>query len=281
MKKIFLLPLFIALLHEAGFAQCSDAGVCVLGRRQQVVKHQLSLNYLYGKGGKEDMLMFHSVRFDGEFQIFDQSRLSFSIPFSFQAGPLGSTNGIGDLSVVWSQTVFDDKMSRLGVQVGGKFATGEVNAGNQPQAYQSGLGTNDFLIGVTYEHDSWNGALAYQLSRGRSNNNPTRLKRGDDLLIRAGYKFSLQPVTVIGEVLAIKRLQESSVINLISGQPSSFRDVPGSDQFQINLVGRALYPLNDDYNLQAQLALPLRNREINVDGLTRSISLAIGFTYLF
>src|SRR3972149_8341457 len=153
MKKIlFLLSFSVCVLHESSFGQCSDGGFCIIGRKQSTAKHQLALNYLYGKGTKEDMLMVHSLRFDGELQVFEISRLSISFPFSFQSGPLGETNGVGDLTVVWQQTVLDNHMSRVGVQIGGKFATGRVNRNDLPQAYQSSLGTNDFLLGVTYEN---------------------------------------------------------------------------------------------------------------------------------
>jgi hypothetical protein len=106
------------------------------------------------------------------------------------------------------------------------------------------------------------------------------LRRGDDVLVRAGYKLPLQDLRITGEILAIKRLQESTVLNS-AGRPDDFVSVPGSDQLQINVVGQAIYSVSDGYSLQAQLALPLRNREVNVDGLTRSVSLAFGVAYLF
>ncbi len=121
----------------------------------------------------------------------------------------------------------------------------------------------------------------YQLSRGRSDNNLTRLKRGDDILVRMGYRFDLQQAKVVGEVLAIKRLEKSSVRNLASTRPDDFVDVPASDQFQINLQGRLSYPLSERYNLQILAAVPLLKRDVNVDGLKRSFSLSLGLSHLF
>jgi hypothetical protein len=283
MRRIstFSVVIILCLSVQPVFGQCSDAGVCLLGRKPEVAKHAIGLTYSYGKGTKEDLLMLHSVKLTGEFQLFEESRLLLEIPYSFQSGMLGSTGGIGDLSIVFSQTVFSEGISSLSFQVGGKFATGIVNSRNLPQAYQSGLGTNDLLAGVAFEHDRWNATVAYQRSRGRSDNRITRLKRGDDLLVRGGYRFIEMPAALHGEVLAIKRLEESSILRTAEGRPDEFISVPGSDQFQINLLGRAVYPIADEYKLQFLAAIPLLDREINLDGLTRSITLSAGVSYLF
>ena len=165
---------------------------------------------------------------------------------------------------------------QLNVQVGGKLATGEVNAGNLPQAYQSGIGTNDLLLGLSYSYDSWNAALGYQYSRGRSDNRSTRLKRGDDLLMRLGYNAPIASMTAGVEVLAIKRLEESSVFAFTTQSGDAFISIPKSDQFQINLLGRFSFPLEEGVSLRSLIAFPILKRDINVDGLTRALTLSIG-----
>ncbi|MEK9138787.1 MAG: hypothetical protein AAB393_16820, partial [Bacteroidota bacterium] len=189
-------------------AQCSDAGDCTIGAKHQTLTHSIGVSYVFGKSSKTDDLTIHTMNLEGGFRLFEGSRLSVDLPWSRVSGPLGSTNGLGDVTVLWDQIIWNDLESRLSAQVGGKLATGNADAGNLPQAYQTGLGTNDFLLGMTYDFKPWTAAIGYQLSRGRSNNTISRLKRGDDLLLRLGYGTSFNSVSASAELLAIKRLQE-------------------------------------------------------------------------
>lgn len=279
MKRILTL-IFLAALSTRAVGQCSDAGVCSLGRQTTDRSHEVSLTYLFGKSTKADDLTFHSVQLGAAIQVFDQSRLSISLPFNRQSGPLGSTTGSGDLTLLWSQTVLSGSLVRLGFQIGGKLAIADVNAKNLPQAYQSGLGTNDLLIGATSEFLQWNIALAYQFSQNRSLNRVIRLKRGDDILLRIGYSDATDKWQLGAEMLTIKRLQKSSVLLSASGQPEVYGVLPESNQTQLNLVGRAGYRLSSESELRGMVAFPLLNRKVNVDGLTRSLSLSLGFAYL-
>ncbi len=262
-------------------AQCSDAGACAIGHRDQGPRQQIGVTYLLGKSGKTDGLTFHAVRVEADFAVSERSRLSVEIPYSSQSGSLGSTKGIGDPIAIWNYTLDDGTPSTLMLHGGVKLSVADANAGNLPQAYQSTLGTNDFLIGVTYAYEMWNGSVVYQISRGRSDNNSTRLKRGDDILVRAGYRFAAEKTTVVGELLAVKRLEESSVRNLASTRPDDFLTVPKSDQFQVNLQGSLIYQAFERYNLHLLVALPLLKRDVNVDGLQRSFSLSIGVFHLY
>lgn len=244
------------------------------------MSHKVSLTYLFGKSKKADDLVFHSVQLGVAIQVFEQSRLSFSLPFNHQSGPLGSTTGLGDMTILWSQTVLDGSSAQLGFQIGGKLAIADVNAKDLPQSYQSGLGTNDLLVGATGEFQYWNIAIAYQFSQDRSPNRIDRLKRGDDILLRIGFSDELDPWQFGGEILTIKRLQKSSILLSASGQPEVYGVLPQSDQTQVNLVGHAGYRLSNESELRWTVAFPLLNRKVNVDGLTRSLSLSIAFAYL-
>lgn len=271
--------LFIASSY-ALFAQCSDAGVCVIGSKHIMLQHQLGASYILAKGDKKNELITHSVQVEVNLQLFENSGLGILFPWSRISGLLGQTNGIGDLTVVWTQSVWGTPGDQLSVQVGGKFATGNANSGNLPQAYQPGLGTNDLLLGASYDTEPWLFALGYQLSRGRSNNAVTRLKRGDDFLTRIGYKTVVENLVVGLEMLAIKRLEKSSVLDTTTAAGgSSFVDVPDSDKFQVNLLMTLSLPIPERFNLRGLVAVPLRNRSVNVDGLTRGLTLSLGVQY--
>ncbi len=267
---LFLLGL--SLPSSPVFSQCSDAGVCAIGLKRSALNHEIGVSYIYGKSKPDSALSFNTVQLDATVHVLFDSRVSIALPWTRVSGPSGSVNGIGDLSVFLNQTVISDDAGVLSLQFGAKLATGLSNSGNLPQAYQPGLGTNDLILGAAYETDPWMFALGYQFSRDRSNNTATQLKRGDDLLLRAGYRHEFGEFTATTEVLAIHRLHLSSIV--VPGS-NVFVEVPGSDQFQVNFLGRISYPLGM-YSVQGLLAIPILNRKVNVDGLTRSFTLSFG-----
>ena len=256
-------------------AQCSDAGVCAIGKRSVSLRHQVGISYNFGKSGKADGLTFHSLNLESSVQVFENANIFLSLPWSRQSGPLGSTSGIGDLSVLWSQYAWRSGEAQLSVELGGKLATADVNLGGLPQAYQPGLGTNDLIVGASFVEESWNGAVGYQLSRGRSENTLTRLRRGDDVFLRAGYSGDWEDALYTLELLAIKRLRTSSVADA-SSPGNTFMSVPESDQFQVNILGKVFLPVDESVNLRIITAVPLMQRKVNVDGLTRSLTLSAG-----
>lgn len=261
------------------FSQCSDAGVCSIGHRpSESPSHSISFAYTFGKSGTPDDLVFHNADLSAELGVTSDSRLSVSIPFSAQSGPLGSTSGAGDLIALWSQRLLSEVGFSLSLQGGVKLATGSVNEGGLPQAYQSGSGTTDLIIGINVQRDAWGFALGYQWAGGRSKNSPTRLKRGDDLLFRAGYTTRQAQTDLTFEALLIKRLQESSVITSAPGLPETFGNIPDSDQAQVNLVVRIAHPLSETLHFGGFAALPTLKRDVNVDGLKRALVLSAGLS---
>lgn len=261
-------------------AQCSDAGVCSIGHRAPESHTEIRFDYGFGRNSKIDNLTFHSFSVSGVIPVSESTLLTVILPYSIQSGPLGTVSGVGDLTAIWTHTVFSGDDSRINLNIGGKLSLADVNARNLPQAYQSGLGTNDVLAGIAYQESQWNFSLGYQLSRGRSDNTFSRLRRGDDLLLTAGYALKTGDVELGAEILAIKRLHQSSVLVFVTAQGPSYTDLPKSDQTQVNLVGRAVYPLTETLLLRGILALPALKRDVNVDGLTRTLSLSIGVTSL-
>lgn len=245
---------------------------------EQKTDNRISASYSYGTSGKSDDLKFNSVKISASLRAFEEVDLDLSLPYNFIAGPLGSVNGIGDLIINLERSFETSAESSVGLSFGIKLAIGKDNEKKLPQAYQSGLGTNDILIGVDYSLKNFSLGAGYQISSGRSNNSLNRLKRGDDFLVRAGYTEKFESGLLIGaELLIIKRLRKSSVLsagNIISG--SEFVDVDGSDQIQVNLLGKISKSLSESIRLEAVVALPFIKRDVNIDGLKRSFSVSLG-----
>ncbi|MEW5797900.1 MAG: hypothetical protein AB1728_02730 [Bacteroidota bacterium] len=282
MKKIFIVIALLLLIAYDLFSQCSDAGICSLRDHQRMQeesspKHRIGVNYIFGRSSKADDVTYHTARVDGRFSIFTGAEVSLLLPFNTQSGPLGSVSGAGDAIVVWNQEVAKNDDLSLTLQIGGKFATGDANDDPAlPQLYQSGLGSNDILLGATASYNQWNGTIGYQIAGGRSSNTVTRLQRGDDLLLRVGYSHSFNQFTLHPSLLFIQRLGNSSVANPAYPPGPEFVEIADSAPSQLNFQAEGNYMLSDIYSVEAGVAFPFLKRNVNVDGLTRAITLSIG-----
>lgn len=286
MKSIVFIILAVTIINNLSFTQCSDAGICSVGEHKGEKNHAVSWGVTYGTSGKDDDINFYSIKLSGMFSpfsaiegFFQSSSFVVEAPFNIQNGPLGSVNGLGDLTILFNQPVYKNDFDLI-MTVGAKIATANVDANSLPQAYQSGLGTNDLLFGLTLVYESLNFSAGYQKTNGRSSNSLTRLKRGDDLLLKAGYQFKLDDLTLSPELLYIQRIGESSVI-VPSVMNETFISIPGSDQNQLNLLVNINYHLSEDYSIKAGFALPVIKRKINVDGLTRKFSSGVELQHHF
>jgi hypothetical protein len=281
--------LFFVLFAGDLFPQCSDAGICILGKQHEVSSEVqgsfLSLSYVYGNSGTSvydgDEIVYNSFKLGGEIQAFRASRFGFSIPYSYNIGTLGNVNGVGDLSLFWSYSLPLTHKHLINFQLGAKLSTGKTNTTDSlPQSYMPGLGTNDLLISAGYSTKYFGVSVGYQKTFGRSNNDYTRLKRGDDLMFRAAYFQEFNKLSVKAEVITVLRLQESSIQDPLS-MTESFITIDGSNESQVNLLGEVNYAVSKNLVLTGNAALPLLKRDYNYDGLRRSLTFSAGAAYIF
>lgn len=263
-------------------AQCSDAGACAISRHAgdepAAHSHTVGVRYQYGSSGSPDDVKYHAVSVEANLQPFSESRLMLTLPFHSQSGPLGSVSGMGDLIAVWEQTVlrWGETENRLRIQAGARLATGNANAEpSLPMTYQPGLGSNDLILGASAGLSRWTAGAAYQLAGKRNNNALVRLERGDQILVWGNYELPLDKTTFSPGVTIIKQLQESSVLES-AASTEAFVSVPGSDQLQVNLALRVRHEFSPQLGAELFAAIPLRPRDVNVDGLKRSMVLSIG-----
>lgn len=280
-RYMFILAALLLLFPSSVYSQCSDAGACAIGAmhgdddNEAVTKH-LALRYVYGNSGSPDDLRFNTVLLEGSAELLFGSRISVILPWKAIDGPSGSASGIGDITVLFDQQLWENDEFALRAQAGAKLATGEDNAPGLPQAYQPGLGSNDILLGLSLDAAPWNFAIGYQRAGGRSENVFNRLQRGDDLLARMGYRQQLNSIGLGLELIAIKRLSESSIRDIRSEDFDMFIPVPDSDQLQVNVLGTASAPLTGDLRLAVAAAIPMLQRDVNIDGLKRALTLSVG-----
>ncbi|MBZ0180402.1 MAG: hypothetical protein K8F36_14045 [Melioribacteraceae bacterium] len=283
-KSLFVLAAIFFSFINYTFAQCSDAGICSLGGHsieQKTNTFDLSIGYSYGYSGKEDDIAYSSVKLNGLIYFTADTKFNVITPYNFQSGPLGNVNGIGDLIISLSQsyTIYE---SRLTFSAGLKFATGDENKEpSLPLAYQNGLGTNDLLLGIDYSFSNFTFGIGYQLAGKRNENSQTYLKRGDDLLIRGEYTFIIEKFNINPQLLFIKRISKSNVLYNGTLPESHFFDVDGSDHSQLNLLISTFYEINNMHSLFLEAAVPLLERDINIDGLKRTFTISTRLSFGF
>lgn len=285
MKKSFIASALLIVVNFYPFdtfAQCSDAGVCQIGGHlaegEDMEKLNLSASYKYGYSGKEDDIQYHSFVLTGNYNVLDNSSVQFMLPYNSQSGRAGTLNGIGDLIVSLNQNLFSDENSSFSASLGAKLATGQEDQENLPQAYQSGLGTNDILIGLSYFYSDFGFGAGYQHSGGR-NDNLYRLDKGDDILVRTSYKLQFDPLSITPQLLYIQPLAKSSILDLTSSGVENFIEVDQSNKPQLNLLTELRYELTGNLSLEGDFAIPFIKREVNVDGLRRAFSASFGLSY--
>lgn len=279
MKKL-LIALIYSGLYSLTYGQCSDSGVCSIGN-DHTSNHNntISLSYGLGMSGKTDDIKFHSFSMATKIFTGKNSYVSAELPFGIQNGPLGNTSGIGDLLLIYSLPVYENESLSIFISGGFKLATSTINSENSlPQSYQNGLGTNDVLLGTTLNVSSFGFSLGYQISGGRNENSITKLKRGDDLLIKGSYMFNLSEVSLKTELLFIQRIGVSSVA-LLNAPAGTYFEIPDSDQSQLNFLINGEYEISGGIKIFVGFAVPFLNRSVNVDGLTRTFSSSTGISF--
>jgi len=287
MKKWSLITVFLLAINFysiENFAQCTDGGICQLGGHlledEAGEMFNISTNFKYGYSGKEDDVKYYSFIVDGYYNVLDKSSIQLMIPYNIQSGPLGDVSGIGDIIVSWNQGLYTDGSSSLNALVGIKLATGDDIKDSLPQVYQSGLGTNDLLLGVNYTYERFLIGAGYQLYGGR-NNDTYQLKKGNDLLLRASYQFSFDDFSIIPQLLYIQPLAESSILDSTSTNGDTYIDVEDSNQPQLNFLASLKYRLNHNFALMGDFAIPFIKRKVNLDGLQRAITASLGVMFSF
>jgi hypothetical protein len=289
MRLTLLITIFF-FLNDVLYSQCSDAGVCIIGKNINSIKikkqNYVSFNANYGSSGKQsdingllNDISVISITLDANFALFNDFNINASIPYKFINGPLGENNGIGDIQLIFSKKIKIKKLD-FSFYLGGIISTGRVNTKDSlPQRYMTGLGTNDIIAGAIYTGKNYLFGAGYQKSFGRSSNYITRLKRGDDVFFRAGFFEQFNKIFIKAEILTIIRINRSNV--LISSNPESFTEIYNSNETQVNLLASLNYSVTDNTDISINSALPFLKRDYNFDGLKRKFSLGVGVIYKF
>jgi hypothetical protein len=268
--------------------QCSDAGICsinqdLLGNPASPL--QLLLQYRYGYSGSDDRINYHQLNLNASYDLLETLSLHLFFPFSRQSsGPDGKVSGIGDIILMGKYDFAQLGAYTFKGSLGLKFASGGSNVDALlPQSYQPGLGTNDILFGVAATASHWQFSTGYQfVEKTFSENFITPIRRSDDIYFQAAYLNNWQELDYRLELLFIQSMGPIETREVTVDNPTgAIIDVDGSDQAQLNLGGQITYPFLEKQRAIFGLAMPIINRDTNIDGLRRSISIWLGWQVAF
>lgn len=302
-KTILTAVILVALTTTKLKAQgCSDAGVCSVGSlhvavgdstEEERALSSVSLTTSLGMG-EQGTTVFQVIP---ELNIGILKNLSWQarIPFMSISGNLGDVSGVGDIVTGLSFEINKSSTSNTTLYAGVKIPLSESNEQDKnrslPMPYQVGLGTFDFLGGISYRINSFQATVGYQhvIDNGNKNrftramwsDNADAQKyfesdgfiRGNDASFKLEYNFEMNKMKISPGVLAIYRLNKDQILD------NNFvhQDIKGSDGVTLNIVGNATYEIGKKSSLRAQLGFPVVVREVRADGLTRSLVFNLGY----
>jgi hypothetical protein len=299
-NSIILLLLTFYVLNNVNAQGCSDAGFCTIGvlkgnqDSDNVYETRWGFNTNVGIGDGGVFVLANSLEYNRN--IGKKNFLQIKLPLIVTSGKLGSAVGLGDLSVALNRRIYSQGNNHLDALIGTKIAVGsttfQANGLDLPMPYQTGLGTNDLILGLSYKLNKWQFVAGYQQPFGRAKNNFLKdfwqanqvqdyfdsrsLLRKSDVLLRIEYVTSINKKWKgSAGVLPILHLTDDEVI-LKDGNNSILK---GSGGLTLNVNLGVNYQLNDFNSVRASISAPLLIRDVRPDGLTRVFVIGIGFEH--
>lgn len=301
-KHWLLILLFVFTVQNLQAQGCSDAGVCTAGALrseagEEAYKNSIQFYTIYGLGDGATSIFTPQV--DINIGIAKKGKIQLRLPYTFTNGDLGSTNGLGDIIANYTHRLYNKDSFELRGTLGAKIATNTSNFTNDtgrslPMPYQTSLGTNDLLVGVSATYKRWNFAVGFQQPLSQNNQNgflpsttnssdsdyfpSNKLTRKADIILRVERKFTSEKLQWAIGMLHIYHLANDDIENPVTGKKMAVENSAG---FTFNLVMSAKYPLSKSVTFNATLGFPLVIRESRPDGLTRAFVFSPSVQWFF
>ena len=285
MKKLFLF-IAVSLFSKAIIAQgCSDAGFCTIGTFANTQKNadELKVGSAFGVGEQSINIVTPYVQYNKNFANF---QLQVKANFNSASKNNYNVTQLGDVFVLGISSFKKKGSGQLYLNYGFKFPLGNEDYNNGvalPLAYQSTLGTIDFITGLSLQVKQWNFSTALQVPLTKNNKNSfitpsspsdlsnfvsTRMfNRKADLLIKAVKDFNVsQKINVNTGVLVIYHLGNDH----FTDNAGKVNTINGSSGLTININTALNWKISDKVNFNINLGAPIAVRNVRPDGLTRS-----------
>jgi len=261
----------------------------------QYPKYFFQLSTSFGKGDRNTTISI--TQLEANMRLIDKKLFAqVKLPYTYVKGDLGSTNGIGDITLGATYIVFNKIKSNLSLSGGVKIPTNDANLANDtlalPMVYQTSLGTTDVLIGAKYTFKKWDFTVGYQHAFSSNNNGylhrstidsnaynsyfeSNKLQRADDAIFRANRTFIIKKINFSAGLLFIYHLKNDTYVNKLN-QRQTIKD---SEGLTLNLNFAAVAPLTKKLDFVFIFASPVVVRKVRPDGLTREFIVQVGLKY--
>ena len=303
LKKCFIAVILFGSSFTSSHSQgCSDAGFCTAGalrpheEKDTSYQHAFKIAWLYGKG--EQGITILQIVPEFEFTFHTNSTIQIKAPYTYLNGNLGTVGGIGDITIGITQQIWKRNKMAFAFTIGGKIPTGDAGLKKDqkplPMPYQVSLGTYDLILGAAFQYNKWNVGAGFQGILSDKNNNgflrefwkgnlkaekyfeSNRLRRGNDILLRAEHTLTYKKFNFSGGLLGIYRIQKDK----INAQGEQVK-LKGSDGLTLNLTGGINCEISSPALLSLSFGTPLVVRDVRPDGLTRSLVLSLSYQVRF
>ncbi|MFN3405902.1 MAG: hypothetical protein ACK40G_17540 [Cytophagaceae bacterium] len=288
---------------------CSDAGFCTMGAmkpNQHVAHHydirvkSLDISQYIGATRFNDLILSYIADFT--VGINKTTAVQVKLPYTFVSGPLGNTQGFGDISLALSHALITKERYAFSLTAGAKFPTNNANLKSDnrplPMYYQTSLGTYDIIFGGSLLTKKWLFAFGYQQALNRNGNRFTwgawntsefnstarlypvanQLERGKDIMIRIERNFRFSRFNLYTGLLPIYRITRDEIT---SPQTKQRVEVRGSEGLALTLINGMGFRLTAKSALNLLTGIQLRQRDTNPDGLGREYVINLNYQYRF
>lgn len=313
-KTIFLLLLYLGFTISGYSQGCSDAGFCTMGamkpdqsfvKKGNIKLRAIDLSQYLGRSRFNDYI--NVTNLEANFSAFKDINLQVKIPYFYVSGPLGTNNGVGDLSLSATKPVLSKKNYTISYTIGAKIPTNDANktrgTASLPMYYQTSLGTFDFVTGFSLITKGWLFAAGYQQVIHNINKNnffwgpweqhdlfeesmvyhsSIDLERGKDIMFRIEKNFTYSKFNFYIGLLDVWRLNKDKVTNPLTGKQLIAETSAGTSSGQaITLLGGFGYNFSVKSSLKVLIGQRLLKRYFNPDGLSREQVTSLGYQYKF
>lgn len=296
MRKLLVLLLVVGSLRSLGQG-CSDAGFCTMGAMKPDQNFSREINFKlrsigiqYYRGKTTLTPIIDAVTLEVNLGINAISAVQIKLPYQKVSGTLGQTEGLGDISLSYTRTLFQKKTWDLNLSVGGKIPTGDSrkraeNGLTLPMYYQTTLGSYDIIGGLSIISRKWLIAAGYQQALTSNSNDFTYgewvrfldkeylggydvgigLRRGTDVMLRVERNFRFLNYSFNLGVLPIYRVTKDQGIIRTRENGAQIT----TTGLALSTLGGFTYHFDVSNSVKLIYGYKLIDRNTNPDGLTR------------
>lgn len=302
----FFILLAVEQVHSQG---CSDAGFCTMGAMKPDQPYNKKIEFKlrtmeisFYRGTTTLTPIIYSATADFNFSINDKTSFQVKLPYQAVTGRLADTQGLGDISLCLTRSVFSSEAYDINLSFGTKLPTNksdkDENGYPLPMYYQTSLGSYDFIAGISLISRKWLFATGVQHAFNENGNqflwtawqggpedisyiqkydNAKELKRGTDIMLRVERNFRYSRLNFTIGLLPIYRITQDEITDGTGERIKS----EGTTGLALSGIFTTGYNFNVQSGIKILIGHKITQRDENPDGLTRELVTTLGYYYRF